>query len=759
MRTGCCVSIAGTQKMVTAKLETLPDQPQPELDSFHVSSFSDSDSETEADCVAPLVPPPRVATCLAEQLWEPFRTLVLHPLTTMFVFLAINSVFITSWIFLAWVASLITRPGLFLVVVVAIVCVARLAALVLSYPGHLRIVARDCERNFAKMVKKWMLLTADTTSELIQLLMSPEPVTPERVSTFAEVLESYESCVKNIMQVLAKALEIVDAEEPLNCNGKRVLSLVRVYLEYATKLQPSLAQLSNTSTFDSLRKQLSLEQSLIDFGLCVEDLRDATEYVGEPSGTPKRTGLVGVLCELVLSRVRPLRIVASLSLMRADLMARHNGQQVWVQGLEGNQIDGMFVPGVDLPLDNRERTVILCNPNCALYEFHHFQSDWIQFYTKLGINVFLFNYRGYGRTKGYPSPSANNLDGMAIAAYLRRERGITRLAIHGESIGGMVATYVAKHAEGIELLVADRTFANLPAVAQRLVASWAGQALSCVTRWQTDNVTNYLDATCNKVVCCDPCDEIIADGSSLKAGIALRLELGDLAVRTPTAALPHAPRPFIACAPTRYDELQASTDVIVGQPLTEAIVSRFALNLLSIADRAKDAMDREMAPAEATAIDMDEVSHGKDIIAFWSAIASLDGHCGQTLFYAAGGGLEGIRAWTTSFVVWGPSRRLATVPVARRPQDFVAPLPIEHVRMLAHRVLNSSSWLRADDEVAYVVDVLEYLYESLQRDTSNHHIGSLVPLSCGHNANFSDLEKEALLAQLVAYGWVAPPDE
>ena len=74
----------------------------------------------------------------------------------------------------------------------------------------------------------------------------------------------------------------------------------------------------------------------------------------------------------------------------------------------------MFIPGNGLQndLDNKDRTVILCNPNAGLYEFHHFQADWIQFYTQLGCNVFVFNYRGYGRNKGYPSPLANNLDGM-----------------------------------------------------------------------------------------------------------------------------------------------------------------------------------------------------------------------------------------------------------------------------------------------------------------------------------------------------------
>jgi alpha/beta superfamily hydrolase len=84
---------------------------------------------------------------------------------------------------------------------------------------------------------------------------------------------------------------------------------------------------------------------------------------------------------------------------------------------------------------NHEKAVIFCNPNGGLYELHHFQSDWFKFYTELGCNVFAFNYRGYGRNKGIPSPHANNYDALAIVEYLKTERGITKIAVHGESIG------------------------------------------------------------------------------------------------------------------------------------------------------------------------------------------------------------------------------------------------------------------------------------------------------------------------------------
>ncbi len=150
------------------------------------------------------------------------------------------------------------------------------------------------------------------------------------------------------------------------------------------------------------------------------------------------------------------------------------------------------------------------------------------------------------------------------------------MAVHGESIGGILATHLAAHCQA-DLLVADRTFANLEAVAARLLAQWAATALKFSTRWDTNNVRNYLDANCPKIMCCDPDDEIIADVSSLKAGIALKVELDD-----ETCAPPK--RPILTSSeasqnsqmPTRtpgWSSLQGFSSsplvAVVGDPLSE----------------------------------------------------------------------------------------------------------------------------------------------------------------------------------------------
>jgi hypothetical protein len=179
------------------------------------------------------------------------------------------------------------------------------------------------------------------------------------------------------------------------------------------------------------------------------------------------------------------------------------------------------------------------------------QSDWITYYTAFGFDVFIYNYRGYGRSGGTPSPAGNNADGDAICEHLRTQLGVTQIIVHGESIGGLVANHCGAHCK-IDMLIVDRTFSNLNVVASHLIgvcrgllivgvmlilylisaASWAGQGLQFVTGWQTDNTANFIKAPCVKLICCDPNDEIICDASSLKVGVANVIELGKVKVHS-----------------------------------------------------------------------------------------------------------------------------------------------------------------------------------------------------------------------------------
>ena len=228
------------------------------------------------------------------------------------------------------------------------------------------------------------------------------------------------------------------------------------------------------------------------------------------------------------------------------------------------------------------KAVLYCNPNAGLAEVatglgliggntdvdknpEQDTTCWTEFYISHGYDVYLFNYCGYGRSYAgsnqttfqsgifgsirrlfyaaflsfKPTSKTLKLDATAVASHILEYEGVQQLVIHGESIGGMAAagaakaltpTYSFKGASTngmISLLICDRTFCNLEAVAQRLVGSWTASAIRLLTfkSWNTDVVGDFLASKCPKIVANDTADEIIHDYSSLKSGVAFATEL------------------------------------------------------------------------------------------------------------------------------------------------------------------------------------------------------------------------------------------
>jgi hypothetical protein len=120
-----------------------------------------------------------------------------------------------------------------------------------------------------------------------------------------------------------------------------------------------------------------------------------------------------------------------------------------------------------------------------------------------------------------------------VGSHLVSQLGVESLVIHGESIGGVAASATGRKLteqpflkEKVALLICDRTFCNLEAVAQRLVGGWSGYAIRMLAPlWSTDVAGDFLAASCPKVVATDSADQIIADSSSLKSGIAYWKEM------------------------------------------------------------------------------------------------------------------------------------------------------------------------------------------------------------------------------------------
>lgn len=176
-------------------------------------------------------------------------------------------------------------------------------------------------------------------------------------------------------------------------------------------------------------------------------------------------------------------------------------------------------------------TVLFCNPNAGFYEYLYVQNEWISMYYELGLNVFIWNYRGYGRSEGSPDIKRLRIDGEIIVHYMRSQLKLGKIAVHGESLGGCIACYLAKRTN-LDFLFADRSPASIQDVGFFKFGKFGYWALKVFLNNDCDAVDDFLGTRCYKVISADPNDAIIGDIASLKSGVALRFVYPNYSVLT-----------------------------------------------------------------------------------------------------------------------------------------------------------------------------------------------------------------------------------
>jgi fermentation-respiration switch protein FrsA (DUF1100 family) len=84
-----------------------------------------------------------------------------------------------------------------------------------------------------------------------------------------------------------------------------------------------------------------------------------------------------------------------------------------------------------------------------------------------GVSVFVFDYRGFGRSEGRPSESAIYDDSLAAHDFVRQQTA-AGIVLYGESIGGPYAAYVAKERKPVRAVILENTFPSLRALGNTL---------------------------------------------------------------------------------------------------------------------------------------------------------------------------------------------------------------------------------------------------------------------------------------------------
>eukprot|EP00927_Polykrikos_kofoidii_P074482 TRINITY_DN70483_c0_g1_i1.p1 TRINITY_DN70483_c0_g1~~TRINITY_DN70483_c0_g1_i1.p1 ORF type:complete len:898 (-),score=115.56 TRINITY_DN70483_c0_g1_i1:2-2695(-) len=436
----------------------------------------------------------------------------------------------------------------------------RLITQVLIFPGSMRYCAElretECNERFSGELE-WCitdlvrllvcLKCASQGCEKVQAKMGQHCFSLERCRTAVVQLEMVKSnfssqladgCALTAQQQQLSSLASASAEllEKITVASSRGSNTLVAFLDDP---QTALADLAPGTPADVLLVDRLIDGAQPELtssrrGLLVEMKTLLSKNIA--SVQPTLSGSLGC-CR----RKSPRPLLGTLDFLRAELRCRHMGIPVripttWAWGACA-VLDGMLIPrrGLASPGDggdgchidfSNEVVLLVIGPNAAYFENHAVNSDLLSMYLDLGFNVFLFNYRGYGRSTGSPTTWKLAKDGEAVVKLLKSRFNVRRFAVHGRSMGGYVASHIASKFGEVELIVADRTFSSLMCTASTALGSWAAVILAFVFAFASSVQTFMSRVDCYKVLICDPEDTVIGDAFSLRSHVAREVLCG-----------------------------------------------------------------------------------------------------------------------------------------------------------------------------------------------------------------------------------------
>lgn len=160
-------------------------------------------------------------------------------------------------------------------------------------------------------------------------------------------------------------------------------------------------------------------------------------------------------------------------------------------------INAWFVPAT-----GARYTVLFAHGNAG--NISH-RLDKLRAFNRLGYNVLIFDYRGYGRSQGRPSEPGLYMDVQAAYEYLLSQ-GIKadKVIAYGESLGGAVVTELACR-RSLKGLILDSTFSSIKDMTREVMPFLPSWMLAS----RFDSAAKVRSIACPKLMVHSMNDEIV----------------------------------------------------------------------------------------------------------------------------------------------------------------------------------------------------------------------------------------------------------
>ena len=180
-------------------------------------------------------------------------------------------------------------------------------------------------------------------------------------------------------------------------------------------------------------------------------------------------------------------------------------------------LNGWFIPQQPLSAYGAQRVVLFFHGNTG--NISHCM-ETIELYHRLGLGIFLFDYRGYGNSIGRTTEQGTYHDAEAAWLYLVNTLDIPpeQIIVHGRSLGGAVASWLVSQYTPKAFII-ESTFTSAADIA---VEHFPHMPARLLTRFHYNVLENIENVECPVLVVCSREDNITPIHHAIKLFDAAR---------------------------------------------------------------------------------------------------------------------------------------------------------------------------------------------------------------------------------------------
>jgi len=172
--------------------------------------------------------------------------------------------------------------------------------------------------------------------------------------------------------------------------------------------------------------------------------------------------------------------------------------------LESGENGEASIVGCYVPSERDRATLLFCHGNAGNISN---RLESIKQFSALGLNVFIFDYRGYGESRGPLTEKGTYDDALAAWRYLTETRGEApeRIIVFGRSLGGAVAVWLATQVEPAALIV-ESSFTSVVDMGRKL---YPYLPIRLLARYRYNSLARLRDIHCPTLFIHSPDDNLV----------------------------------------------------------------------------------------------------------------------------------------------------------------------------------------------------------------------------------------------------------